>query len=121
MNVTPVPKLPFFTFVVASVLSLVLGHIATEFNRPWGFGWPRGPNHRSNLPLLWRGPVFLSRFGVVRRCLDDSMLTKSFSRSQMTNVDHRALVQDLPLGGGGGVLANKEAFPVFDHGTTLIY
>ena len=33
MQVTPVPMLPFFTFVVASVLSLVLGHVATESNR----------------------------------------------------------------------------------------
>lgn len=33
INVTPVPMLPFFTFVIASVLSLILGHIATVFNR----------------------------------------------------------------------------------------
>ncbi|CAE7294731.1 KIF15 [Symbiodinium natans] len=33
VQVTPVPMLPFFTFVIASVLSLVLGHIATELNR----------------------------------------------------------------------------------------
>ena len=33
MQVTPVPMLPFFTFVIATVLSLVLGHIATESNR----------------------------------------------------------------------------------------
>ena len=32
-NVTPVPMLPFFTFVVASVISLILGHIATVFHR----------------------------------------------------------------------------------------
>lgn len=29
----PVPMLPFFTFVVASVFSLVLGHVATVYNR----------------------------------------------------------------------------------------
>jgi len=33
VQVTPVPMLPFFTFVIATVLSLVLGHIATESNR----------------------------------------------------------------------------------------
>ena len=33
VQVTPEPMLPFFTFVVASVLSLVLGHVATECNR----------------------------------------------------------------------------------------
>lgn len=33
VNVAPVPMLPFFTFVVASVVSLVLGHVATVFHR----------------------------------------------------------------------------------------
>ncbi|CAK9068393.1 unnamed protein product [Durusdinium trenchii] len=33
VNVMPVPMLPFFTFVVASVFSLVLGHVATVYNR----------------------------------------------------------------------------------------
>ena len=40
----PVPMLPFFTFVVASVVSLVLGHVATVFHRRTLLG-PRGSSN----------------------------------------------------------------------------
>jgi len=55
--VDAVPKMPFFTFVIASVLSLVLGHIATECNRR-SLESPKA-SESSNVPsALSFGPLY---------------------------------------------------------------
>lgn len=55
-NVTPVPMLPFFTFVVASVISLILGHIATVFHRRTLMALPSIRNEVSKEAWGWWAP-----------------------------------------------------------------
>lgn len=70
MKVEAVPMMPLFMFVAATVLSLVFGHIATEFHHrylEWGYGIPGSPRlSRHNLyctvESAYRGLVLLAVF-----------------------------------------------------------